>query len=114
MIYNKTVLAFIPARGGSKGLPKKNILGLNGKPLISYTIMAALDAGCCDEIVVSTDSEEIAAISKNQGATIPFIRPSELAADDTPMIDVILHTLAWYEDNNRPFDIFMYLQPTSP
>lgn len=114
MINNKSVLAFIPARGGSKGLPNKNILDLNGKQLIAYTILAAKKSGICDEIMVSTDSEEIANISKKFGANIPFIRPSKLASDNSPMMDVIMHTIKWYENRGKVFDIFLYLQPTSP
>jgi CMP-N,N'-diacetyllegionaminic acid synthase len=103
-------LALIPARGGSKGIPRKNIQPLAGKPLIAWTILAALDCHEFDRVVVTTDDEEIADISKLWGAEIPFMRPAELARDETPSMDVVLHAL-----HHLPqFDAVVLLQPTSP
>ena len=86
-------IAIIPARGGSKRIPNKNIKLFNGKPIIAYSIEAAKKTGIFDKIIVSTDSEEIAEIAKNYGAEIPFMRPNELADDYTPTVPVLLHTL---------------------
>ena len=115
MIDGKTILAIIPARGGSKRLPKKNIKILGGKPLISWTIEAARNSKFIDRIIVSTDSNEIAEISQKWGAEVPFIRPSSLATDDASSEDVILHAINWMEyEKNTVFDYFILLQPTSP
>lgn len=110
-----SLLALIPARSGSKGLPNKNVLNCAGKPLIEWTIAAAHGAVEIDEIIVSTDSENIAAVSANAGASVPFIRPASLAADNSSMLDVIKH--AWenhLDSNGRYFDYVVLLQPTSP
>jgi len=93
MILNKNLLAIIPARGGSKRLPGKNILNLVKKPLIAWTIEAALDSKYIDRIIVSTDSQEIANISKKYGADVPFMRSIDLANDNTASIDVVLNVL---------------------
>jgi CMP-N,N'-diacetyllegionaminic acid synthase len=114
MYNNKKFLAIIPARGGSKGLKNKNIRILNGKPLIYYTIEAAKRSKIFDVIMVTTDSKEIAEISKKYGASIPFLRPDELSTDTASSIDVILHTLNYYVSKNINFDYFCLLQPTSP
>lgn len=103
-------LAIIPARIGSKGLKEKNIKTLNGKPLIAYTIEAAIKSKIFDEVIVSTESEKIAEISKKYGAKLPFIRPLELATDEAKSSDVIIHALKFYPD----FTNFCLLQPTSP
>lgn len=103
-------LALIPARGGSKGIARKNIKLLAGKPLIAWTIEAAFASKLVDSVVVSTDDEEIAEISLKWGAQVPFIRPAELAQDDTPGIAPVLHAL----DQLPQFDSIMLLQPTSP
>lgn len=114
-MYNgQTILALIPARGGSKGVPRKNLRCLAGKPLIVYTIEAALQANFIDRIIVSTDDLEIANISKKYGAEVPFIRPEVLATDGAKGIDVVLHAMQWLEDHNEKFDLLMLLQPTSP
>lgn len=105
-----TVLGIIPARGGSKGIPRKNIQELGGKPLIAWTIEAAKGALCIDRIIVSTEDEEIAAFARALGAEVPFIRPLELAADDTPGIDPIHHAIKELPG----FDWALMLQPTSP
>jgi CMP-N,N'-diacetyllegionaminic acid synthase len=110
MIKGKTVLAIIPARGGSKGLPRKNILPLAGKPLIGWTIEAVKNSKYVDRIIVSTEDNEIADISKSFGADIPFLRPKFLAQDDTPSMDVVIHAINKVSD----FDYVLLLQPTSP
>jgi CMP-N,N'-diacetyllegionaminic acid synthase len=104
-----SVLALIPARGGSKGIPRKNIMPIAGRPLIAWTIAAAL-AARVDAVVVSTDDAEIADAARAAGATVPFLRPAALAADDTPGIDPVLHAL----DELPGFDTVLLLQPTSP
>ena len=108
------ILAIIPARGGSKGLPNKNIRPLNGKPLINYTVEAALAAGIFDKIIVSTDSPNIADTAKGAGAEVPFLRPAEYATDESSTIDVIRHAIAFFKGRNEEFDVVCLLQPTSP
>lgn len=105
------VVALIPARGGSKGVPKKNIRLFLGKPLISYAIETALGCRMVDRVIVSSDSKEIAAISKQYGAEIPFIRPKNLALDTTPDQPVIQHAIR--EANLRSDDLIVFLRPTS-
>lgn len=107
-------IAIIPARGGSKGVPKKNIKLLNEKPLIAYTIEAAKQAKLFERVVVSTDSEEIAEVSKQYGAEVPFLRPAELSGDNVSSDDVILHALQFFEDKGKKYDFVCKLQPTSP
>lgn len=107
---NTRVLALIPARGGSKGVPGKNICALAGKPLIAWTIEAAQQAVCVDRVVVSSDDAAIVAVARQWGAEVPFVRPPELARDDTPGIDVVLHALACLPD----VEWLVLLQPTSP
>ncbi len=108
------VLGVIPARGGSKGVKKKNIKPLNGKPLIAYTIEIAA-ASNLSHVIVTTDSEEIAEVSKKHGAKVPFIRPAHLATDSAKAIPVIQHALAEMEERlNITFDAVMMLQPTTP
>lgn len=102
------ILALIPARGGSKGLPRKNILPVGGKPLIAWRIESALT---CDRVIVSTDDEEIAAVARQHGAEVPFMRPESIAGDETPMLDVALHLLDWLPE--AP-EYLLLLQPTSP
>ena len=104
------ILTLIPARGGSRGIPRKNIKWLADKPLIAWTIEAALKSRYLNSIVVSTEDEEIAEIAQQWGAKVPFLRPTELAQDDTPGIDPILHAL----EQLPQFDAVMVLQPTSP
>jgi len=109
------VLALIPARGGSKSIPRKNIRLLAGHPLIAYSIAAGLAAETVTRVVVSTDDEDIAEISRQYGGEIPFIRPSEYAQDDTPDLPVFQHALEWLDEveGYRP-DIVVQLRPTSP
>jgi N-acylneuraminate cytidylyltransferase/CMP-N,N'-diacetyllegionaminic acid synthase len=105
-----STFALIPARGGSKGIPRKNIKLMAGKPLIAWTIEAALRSSLLDAVVVSTEDEEIAEVARNAGALVPFMRPAELAQDATPGIDPVLHAL----DQLPEFDSVLLLQPTSP
>jgi len=116
MSKEKTILGLIPARGGSKGLPRKNVRPLLGKPLIAWTIEQALASKHLDRVVVSTDDEEIAEISKKYGAEVPFMRPKELARDNAKGIDVVFHAMDWFRKNgrDRQYDLIMLLQPTSP
>lgn len=108
-------LFLIPARGGSKGLPRKNILPLAGRPMIYYTIDAALGAMAeGDELCVSTDDFEIREKVQDYGLNVPFVRPESLATDTTTTNEVIQHALEWYNSNGLVFDIVVLLQPTSP
>lgn len=105
----------IPARGGSKGVPGKNIRLLGGVPLIVHSIRAALEAASPgEEVVVSTDSEEIARIARGAGASVPFMRPADLATDTAPSRDVILHAADTLSTEDHPVDTVVLLQPTSP
>ena len=108
------VLAIIPARAGSKGLKNKNIKLLNGKPLIAYTIMQAKKSELISKIVVSTDSDEIATISKQYGAEVPFIRPKEFSYDNSLTYDVVQHCIDFFNDRQDIYDIILLLQPTTP
>lgn len=115
MITGKSVLAIIPARGGSKGLPGKNIKELCGKPLIAWSIEQAKSCSDIDRIVVSTDNEEIAEVAKKYGAEVPFIRPAELANDTASTIDVIFHATNWFKEHkDYRSEYILLLQPTSP
>ncbi|MDB2153568.1 acylneuraminate cytidylyltransferase family protein [Clostridium butyricum] len=112
---DKKILAIIPARGGSKGIVGKNIKELNGKPLIAYTIEEAKKSEYINRIVVSTDNEGIANISKKYGAEVPFLRPLELAQDDTPTIECVIHMLNVLKENEDYIpDYVCLLQCTSP
>jgi len=102
--------ALIPARGGSKGIPRKNIKLIAGKPLIVWTIEAALRSSLLSAVVVSTDDPEIADVARQAGAQVPFLRPAELAQDQTPGLDPVLHAL----DRLPQYDSVLLLQPTSP
>lgn len=107
-------IAIIPARSGSKGLPDKNIRFVNGKPLIAYTIEAALQSGCFDTVHVSTDSEKYAEIAREYGADEPFLRSPELASDTASSWDAVREVLAKYSALGKTFDTMMLMQPTSP
>ena len=108
------ILGIIPARGGSKGVIGKNQKKLSGKPLIQYTIEAALKSNL-SEVIVSTDDKNIASISVNLGADVPFIRPSEFASDNAESIDVAIHALEFMQEKkNKNYDAVMLLQPTTP
>ncbi|HZW03244.1 MAG TPA: acylneuraminate cytidylyltransferase family protein [Anaerolineaceae bacterium] len=110
------ILALIPARGGSKGVPRKNIRPVAGKPLLAYTIETALAArGLFHRVIVSTDDEEIAAVARQYGAEVPFLRPADLAGDRIPMIPVIQHAIRFVEEQDQiRLDWVMLLQPTAP
>jgi CMP-N-acetylneuraminic acid synthetase len=108
------ILALIPARGGSKGVPRKNIRILCKKPLIQYTIDAALASEEFDEVMVSTEDYEIAEFAKELGARVPFMRPNELATDFSPTIDTVVHVIEQYKNLGRDFDAVCLLQPTNP
>jgi len=110
MIDSKKVLAIIPARGGSKGIPGKNIIDLAGKPLIAWTIEAAKKSKYIDRLVLSSDDDEIIRIATQWGCDVPFKRPAYLAKDDTPGIEPVLHALSMLPT----FDYIVLLQPTSP
>jgi len=109
------MIAFIPARGGSKGVPGKNIKDLCGKPLISYTIEAALKAKTIDRVIVTTDDADIARVAKEAGAEVPFMRPDYLASDTASAIDVYLHAADFVsKETGKPVEKFMVLLPTVP
>lgn len=114
MYSNQTILALIPARGGSKSIPGKNIKAFGGHPLIAYTIAAARRSRYVDSVVVTTDSEEIAAIARTYGAETPFLRPAELASDASRTIDAVVHAVEALSALGRSHDAVALLQPTSP
>lgn len=107
-------LIIIPARGGSKGIPKKNIAMLDGRPLIDYTIKAALYTAAPSQIILSTDSEEIASVARDCGLDTPYRRPAELATDTAGSREVILDAMDWAEREGREYDAVVLLQSTSP
>jgi CMP-N-acetylneuraminic acid synthetase len=115
MIDHRTVLGLIPARGGSKGVPGKNIRGLCGRPLLAYTVEAARGARYFDDLIVSTDSPEISEVARSLGVEVPFIRPIELATDTAKALGVIQHALRFMEDaRRRTYDLVVYLEPPNP
>lgn len=114
MFKNQRILAVIPARGGSKGIPHKNIINFCGKPLISYTIEAALGSKYIDYVIVSTDDEEIAKVSIECGAEVPFMRPVELATDTSKTIDSVIYTIRMLRTLGKSFNALVLLQPTQP
>jgi len=108
-------VGIIPARGGSKGIPRKNIKSLLGKPLIAYTIKTALRCSLIDRVIVSTDDEEIANVARKYGAEVPFMRPRHLALDTTPTLPVLQHAVSYIEENEGVvLDTVVLLEPTSP
>ncbi|HEY5670648.1 MAG TPA: acylneuraminate cytidylyltransferase family protein, partial [Anaerolineales bacterium] len=109
------VLTLIPARGGSKSIPRKNIRPFAGHPLIAYSIAAGLCAETVTRVIVSTDDDEIAAVARRYGAETPFLRPDEYSQDNTPDLPVFQHALNWLEEHDgyRP-EIVVHLRPTSP
>jgi CMP-N,N'-diacetyllegionaminic acid synthase len=111
MVTGKTILALITARGGSKGIPQKNIIDLGGKPLLAWTIEAAQKSNYIDRLILSSDDERIIDTAKAYGCEVPFIRPAELALDTTSSMDVILHAL---DSLSTSYDYLLLLQPTSP
>lgn len=115
MYKNKKILGIIPARGGSKGILKKNIKLINNKPLIAWTIEESKKSKYLDKVIVSTDDMEIRKISKEFGAEVPFIRPKELALDNTRSEDAVIHAInELFSINSVKYDYIMLLQPTSP
>jgi len=114
---NASVLAVIPARGGSKGIPRKNLVDLCGRPLVAWSIETAnelLKSGVVLEALVSTDDSEIAEVAKKWGGNVPFLRPSELSTDQAKTADVLIHALDWHSKRGKEFDAVLLLQPTSP
>ena len=112
---NPSVVGIITARGGSKSIPKKNIVDLAGKPLIAWTIEAALQSDGLSRVIVSTDDEEIAHVARVSGAEVPFMRPPELARDDSSHMSVLIHAVEWLLlSDQAKVDYVMLLQPTSP
>lgn len=107
-------LGIVPARGGSKGVPGKNVRSLNGRPLLDYTAAAARESGVLDRVVLSTDSPEIADIGRTCGLEVPFLRPADLARDDTPMLPVLQHTVQTLAAEGWVAEVIVLLQPTSP
>ena len=115
MINNLKIVSLIPLRGGSKSIPYKNIVNLGGRPLISYCIEAIRESRSVDRLIVTTDDSKIAKVAKKYGAEVPFLRPAELAQDNTPTLPVIEHALKWLDENEnyRP-DFVLLIQPTEP
>lgn len=111
MVNGKTILALITARGGSKGIPQKNIIDLGGKPLLAWTIEAAQKSQCIDRLILSSDDTRIINTAKAYGCEVPFVRPAELALDTTSSMDVIFHAL---DSLHTSYDYLLLLQPTSP
>lgn len=115
MYKDQKIIAVIPARGGSKGIPGKNIKPIYGKPLIAWTIETALASEHIDDVIVSTDSKEIREVAERYGARVPFLRPGFLAEDTSTSMDVVLHALDYLEiEQSKTFDILIMLEPTSP
>ena len=107
-------ICVIPARGGSKRIPRKNIKEFNGKPIIAYSIEAALKSNCFGQVIVSTDDDEISEVAKKYGALVPFVRPDELSNDYAGTIPVIKHAIEWMEDNNNYIENVCCLYATAP
>ncbi len=114
MYKNKKILALIPARGGSKGVFRKNIRKVAGKPLIAWTIEEAKKSVFIDRLIVTTDDKEIASVSKKYGADLPFMRPKRLATDKANVISAVMHALDWAEKHDEQYDIILLLQASSP
>jgi CMP-N-acetylneuraminic acid synthetase len=108
------ILGLIPARGGSRGVPHKNVRLLGGKPLLAYTAEAALGARRLTRVVLSTEDPDIAVLGKRLGLDVPFARPAELAGHETPMLPVVQHAMRWLEERGERYDAVCLLQPTNP
>ena len=110
-----TILVVVPARGGSRGIPRKNLVEVGGRSLVRWAVDAGLESRRARRVLVSPDDAEIAAEARSAGAEVPFVRPAELAADDTPDLPVFQHALAWLdrEEGYRP-ELVVHLRPTSP
>lgn len=109
-----SAIAIIPARGGSKRIPRKNVRTFCGKPMIAWSIEAVLAAGVFDAVVVSTDDEEIAAVAKSLGAEVPFVRPPELCGDHVATMPVIVHAIRWWEENRGALEYCCCVYATAP
>ena len=107
-------ICVIPARGGSKRIPRKNIKEFNGKPIIVYSIEAAFESNCFDQVIVSTDDNEIKEVAKKYGARVPFVRPAELSNDFTGTLPVVKHAIEWFENNNNTIENVCCLYATAP
>jgi CMP-N,N'-diacetyllegionaminic acid synthase len=115
MYKEKTFLAIIPARGGSKGIPGKNIMQLCGKPLMAWSIESGFASRHIDEVMVTTDSEEIAAVARDYGAAVPFLRPAELATDTATTFEAVKHVIDYYaSEKKKYFYYIVLLESTSP
>lgn len=114
MADRPSLVGFVPARGGSKRVPDKNIKRLNGHPLLGYAIASALESGIFDRVICSTDSEQYAAIARHYGAEVPFMRPAEYATDTSPDFEWIDYTVTRLKDEGHPYECFAILRPTSP
>lgn len=114
MIDEHKVIAVVPARGGSKGLPGKNLRMLSGRPLVAWPISAACQSEFVDRVIISTDDSEIAEAAKVAGAELPFMRPPELASDTASSMDVVRHALMTLADSGELYDYVVLLEPTSP
>lgn len=113
-LAGRAVLGLIPARGGSKGIVRKNLRPLAGKPLLAYAASAARKSRFLSRVVLSTDDPEIAELGRAEKLDVPFLRPAELAQDSTPMIEVVLHCIQWVQQHGDEYDAVCLLQPTSP
>src|SRR4051794_19542770 len=112
---NDGVIALIPARGGSKGIPRKNVVEIAGKPLIAWSILQALESTRITRVVVSTEDGEIAAVAEEWGAEVPFVRPAEHAGDLSPDIDVVRHALEFFAEHESSVpELVVHLRPTGP
>jgi CMP-N,N'-diacetyllegionaminic acid synthase len=109
-----SIVAFIPARHGSKRVPGKNVRLLNGHPMLAYSIAAAIQSGVFERVIVSTDSDEIAAVARQYGAEVPFLRPAAFAGDTSPDIEWLEHALTELAAQGQTWDCFSLLRPTSP
>ncbi|CAE6881421.1 Cytidylyltransferase [Vibrio sp. B1REV9] len=107
-------VAIIPARGGSKRIPRKNIKAFHGKPMIAYSIEAAIASGCFDKVIVSTDDEEIAAVARAHGAEVPFLRPAEISDDYATTMDVMAHAIHWCQNDGWDVEAVCCLYATAP
>lgn len=107
-------LAVIPARGGSKRIPRKNIKPFRGKPMVAWSIKAALLSGCFDEVIVSTDDAEIADVARQWGASVPFMRPAALSDDHMGTMPVVRHAIEWFSANAEPAEHVCCIYPTAP
>ena len=114
MIMDKIILAVIPARGGSKGVPMKNIRDIAGKPLMQYIFEASKKSNYITKIILSTEDEDIAVVGRSLGMEVPFMRPKELATDDVPGISVIKHALRFFDESGFKADAVISMQPTNP